>query len=288
MSGIGHPAAGTRRPEEPLPPTHYRTHGLGNRKRMTPAWNVNGLLLSLAILNVLIAPTNSFAQNPKPIFDGRLTLKPAGLSPWETKLMKDKVAPDARKEWRKRKRDAICDSGFQPTALDIAPGAFTTPKAEQKAILYKYCTIGHGMALDGIAIVENGQLVAHVVFEGGENRAIGALPDINGNGLSEIVIVSGGTNQRITSAWISMIKLAGAEITRLGQAETSSDNCGVDENNCKITANRISVRSGKTPAFYREVFVDTGSGSGLSSWRKLGALTPISLDKDQVEYEFLK
>jgi hypothetical protein len=257
MSGIGHPAAGTRRPEEPLPPTHYRTHGLGNRKRMTPAWNVNGLLLSLAILNVLIAPTNSFAQNPKPIFDGRLTLKPAGLSPWETKLMKDKVAPDARKEWRKRNRD-------------------------------KYCTIGHGMALDGIAVIENGQLVAHVVFEGGENRAIGALPDINGNGLSEIVIVSGGTNQGITSAWISMIELAGAEITRLGQAETSSDNCGVDENNCKITANRISVRSGKTPAFYREVFVDTGSGSGLSSWRKLGALTPISLDKDQVEYEFLK
>lgn len=198
------------------------------------------------------------------------------------------MAPDARKEWHKRKRDEVCESDFQPAGLDAAPGSFTRPKAEQKAILYKYCAFGHDMALDGIAVIENGRLVAHVIFEGGENRAIGALPDINGNGLSEIVIAGGATNQGITMGWISLIELAGSNVTRFGQAETSSDDCGVNEKNCKVTANRISVIGGKTPAFYREVFVNTGSGSGMSSWKKVGGPAPISLDEDHVEYALLQ
>jgi hypothetical protein len=254
---------------------------------MTLRLNRTGLFLSLAIASALLAAPGVRAQSPKPIFDGRLTLKPAVLSTAEEKLMKDKVVPDARRQWHERGRDGVCEVGFQPTALDAAPGSFTAPKAAQKAILYKYCTFGHDMALDGIAVIENGRLVAHVIFEGGENRAIGALPDINGNGLSEIAITGGATNQGITSAWIAIIELTAGDVTRLGRTATYSDDCGVNEKSCKITANRISVIAGKTPAFYREVFTDTGAAAGPSSWKKVIGLSPVSLDEDQVEYEFL-
>jgi hypothetical protein len=231
-------------------------------------------IVLLATLSVVTA----MAQNPKPIFDGRLTLRPAKLSASEEKLFAGKIVLDARNAWRKREREPVCESGFRPVALDVASGAFTTPNAAQKAILYKYCTFGHNMALDGIAIIENDQVIAHILFEGGENNAIGALPDINGNGLAEMVIAGGATNQGITSGWISLIEIVAGGVTRLGQIETYSDDCGGDENHCKTTASRISVVSGKTPAFYRESFVN----------KKSSGAVPIALDKDQVQYELLQ
>jgi hypothetical protein len=231
----------------------------------------------IAYLATLIAVA-ALAQNSKPIFDGRLTLRPGKLSASEEKLFTSEIVPDARKEWRKRERESVCEADFKPAAIDIAPGSFTAPGSAQKAILYKYCTFGHGMALDGIAVIENDRVLAHILFEGGENNAIGALPDINANGLSEMAIAGGMTNQGITSAWISIIEIAPGGVARLGQVETYSDNCGVEENNCKTTANRISVVSGKTPAFYRESFVN----------KKSMGRAPIALDKDEVQYELLR
>lgn len=231
----------------------------------------------IAFLATLTAVA-ALAQNPKPIFDGRLTLRPGKLTTSEEKLFTGKIVPVAGSEWRKREREFVCEADFKPAVIDIAPGSFTAPGSAQKAILYKYCTFGHGMALDGIAVLENDQLLAHILFEGGENHAIGALPDIDANGLAEMVIASGMTNQGITSAWISIIEIAPGGITRLGQVETYSDNCGLEENHCKTTANRISVVSGKTPVFYRESFVN----------RKSTGRAPISLEKDEVRYELLQ
>jgi hypothetical protein len=59
----------------------------------------------------------------------------------------------------------------------------------------------------------NGRVVAHIVYEGGQDRAIGALPDIDGNGLAEILVATGETNQGVTWETISIIELAGSEIT---------------------------------------------------------------------------
>jgi hypothetical protein len=244
---------------------------------------VSGLFLFLAPALVL-APASAWAQGAKPIFDGRLTLKPAKLSSSEETLMKDAVVPAARKAWHERERDAACETGFKPSALDIAPGSFTKPKADQKAILYTYCTFGDNMALNGIAVIENGRVVAHVVYEGGNDRAIGALPGIHDNGLSEILIATGGTNQGITWGTISLIELAESEITKFGRTGTLSDDSGINEKNPKIQANRISVKTGRTPAFFREIFVAYGSGT----FRKSGLIAPISLDEDKVEYELLK
>ena len=89
-----------------------------------------------------------------------------------------------------------------------------------------------------------------------EEHALGAFPDIDGSGLSEILIATGGTNQGITWGTISILKLSGSQITKFGQTGTLSDDCGTNEKSCKMTANRIFVKVGSAPAFYREVFWD--------------------------------
>ena len=70
----------------------------------------------------------------------------------------------------------------------------------------------------------------------------------------------------------------------LDRTDTFSDDCGATEKNCKKQANRISVKAGKTPAYYREIFVSAASGA----WRKSGLLAPITLEEDKIEYQLLK
>jgi hypothetical protein len=99
-----------------------------------------------------------------------------------------------------------------------------------------------------------------------------------------ILIATGGTNQGITWSGVSVIEISGAEVASFGQTSVFSDDCGVNEKNCKTQANRISVKVGKTPAFYREILIGGASGA----YRKSGVLTPPSLDKDETKYELLK
>ena len=131
--------------------------------------------------------------------------------------------PAARQAWKQRGRDGVCIGGPAIRAIDVSSGSFTRANAAQRAILYMYCEVGHNMDLDGIAIIENGRIVSHIVFEGASNTAIGALPDINGNGLAEIVIATGGTNQGQSWAVISITEISGKETTDFGQAATYSD-----------------------------------------------------------------
>jgi len=237
------------------------------------------------LTSVVTLGTMAFAQEAKPIFDGRLSLKPSKLTAAEEDLMKSRIIPAARKAWRERQRETACVSGPDARAIDVASGAFTRPGASQRAILYGYCEFGHNFDLDGIAIVEDGKLVSHIIFEGASNNAIGALPDINGDGLAEIVFATGGTNMGETWGTITVIVLSGTEVTSLGRLNIYSDNCGAVEDNCKAEASRISVKAGKAPAFFREKYVRKGDSG---AWTKAGALAPAKPEDDETEYEVLK
>jgi hypothetical protein len=199
--------------------------------------------------------------------------------------LKTIIAPAARNFWHERQRDRDCVSGPNLRSIDVAPGAFTKLKAEQRAILYSFCETGHNQNLDGIAIVENGAVVSHIVFEGAANTAIGALPDINGNGLAEIVVAAGGTNQGTTWTGISIVEVSGHAITKFGQTVTSSDNCGANEDDCTVEASRIAVKRGTPPAFYSETFVRKGD---TGPWRKSAASTALTLRQDDTRYELLQ
>jgi hypothetical protein len=218
------------------------------------------------------------------IYDGRIgmTLPAAKLSPDEQVLFTTRILPAARKAWGEAL--SLCPSHQQPGALDIAEGSFTRPRAKQKAVLYIVCAYGHGMAYDGIAIIESGNLVAHVKYEGGVDRAIGALPDINGNGLSELLFSGGGTWQGSTSWQFKIIELTPEKIVRFGMAGVYEENCALQDPPCPATAKRISVHPGPSPGFFEEVFDRNTS----ENWKRKAVLKPLRLAEDTVEYEYLR
>jgi len=221
---------------------------------------------------------------PKPIFDARLTLKPTSLTAEEDHLLKNSIGPAAGKHWQEVGDAALCITPQEPRAVDVASGAFTHLAGRQRAILYSYCETGHNQDLEGIAIIEDGHLVVQIVFRGAANTAIGAVPDLNGNGLAEIVVASGGSNTGEVWGQLAVIEIAGSEVTAFGHAKTFSDNCGAVEKGCHAEATRVLARSGAKPAFFRERFTRAGSAG---TWAKAATLAPLALEEDETEYELL-
>ena len=243
----------------------------------------------MALWSGLFTSGNVFAQQVKRIYDARLELKSAELSDSENALMKKKVWPAARKEWHEQQVDKNCLEGSAPMVIEVARGSFTKPHSDQKAILYRYCETGHNMGLNGLAVVENGSVASHLVYPGDWENALGALPDITGHGLSEILISSGGTNQGITWGAVRIIELSDTIVLmKFGSTKTLLDDCGADEKNGKSTAYRISVKAGPMLDFYHELFVDKGACGGAAAWKKAGKLEKFSLENDETDYQFVR
>lgn len=249
--------------------------------------NAIRLFLFMAMLTIFIAPVDGFTDS-KAIYDGRLSLEPAKLSPQEESLFRGKILPAARASWRGEEANAACGEGSEARAVDIAQGSFTRPNSVQTVFLYTYCITGHNFALDGVAVIEDDKVVSHLVYEGDWENAIGALPDINGNGRSEILIASGGTSQGVTWGYVRIIELSESSVTKFGGMKTYSENCGVDEKKGSAEAYRLSAQTGGVPVFHQEAFIDRGYCKDKSGWRKSGTRRPISLKEDTTEYEFIQ
>ena len=165
-------------------------------------------LLIISLLS--IAPGQSARQGLQPVYDVRsLSVPPPRekLAPHEA-IFEREILPVARRHWGDK--TAHCDQNANNfMIIDIAKGPFTRPGANQTAILYKYCETAHNFALNGIAITEGDRVVAHLAYEGAWHAAMTALPDINGNGLSEIVIDTRGMNMGEGWGVISIIEFSG-------------------------------------------------------------------------------
>jgi hypothetical protein len=220
-------------------------------------------------------PVYKFCDNVQPIYDARVSPQPARLSSAEEMLMNETILSAAHDIWRDRE----CSADFE--ILDSAQGSFTEPRSDQKAVLYRYCMTGHNFALNGIAIIENDQVVAHIVYEGTWDYEIDALPDMNGNGLSEMLVAAGGTNMGETWGVIALCEFDGHGIKKIGHTDTYADNCGI-EHATGAEASRLYARVGKTPVFYRETFMTTCTGD--DPWKKSGAIEQIVLQGDLIEY----
>ena len=193
----------------------------------------------------------TMTQSPRPalvpVYDGRsLSVAPERLVGFKKseQFFKREIISAARRAWR-GKTDR-CDSATEARIIGIRRGAFTKPNSNQAAILYQFCTTAHNFALDGIAITEANRVVAHVIYEGAWDAAVGVLPDINRNGLSEIIIDSRGTNMGEISAGISIIELSGKTVTKFGQSATYSDSCGATSPSGS-EASVLSARPGYSP-----------------------------------------
>jgi hypothetical protein len=163
-----------------------------------------GTALSLILFISFLTEANSVhAQSLQAVYDGRAEQSAATPSSVDAQLIKCYALPKARQVWR---NSEVCQEDFN--VVDVANGSFTKANAVQRAVLYRFCITGHNLANNGIAIIEDGKIVAHVVYDGGEDSSIKALTDINGDGLFEIVLGDGGTYQGITVAVAILIEIS--------------------------------------------------------------------------------
>lgn len=217
------------------------------------------------------------AQELKPVSDGRDETESSKPSEKYKNLIEQNALPKARQQW---KANDACQEDFSIVAE--TNGSFTKANTQQTAVLYRFCTTGHNFANNGIAIIENNKIVTHIVYEGAEDYDMSALQDINGNGLSELIIEDGSTNQGYTVSVINIIELSSNSVKKFGITETYEDDCGAVEK-CTSTAYRVLVKGGSAPTFYRETYKKKNK-----NWIAIGKAKPLKLRADEIVYTFVK
>ncbi len=129
---------------------------------------------------------------------------------------------------------------------------------------------GAWFARNGIVIVEDQQILAHFVYDGTSgDYAILAVPDVDGDGLSEILVVSGSTGQGQTTSVGDLLGWSAKGIKKLGLLDTYEDDCGTGQTK---TAFRILAQPGPKPSFFRQEYQGTCERKG---WRKTGPPQPF-------------
>ena len=237
--------------------------------------------IALVLSLIFIFGLSVFGQTMQVIYDPTIALKePLKATATEEKLVKS-LLPKARQKWN----DENCTEDFSITGW--AWGAFTRKYATQKAFLYEFCQTGNGFANDGIVITENGKVVAHFIYEGAWTAGMLGLPDINDNGIDELLVKNyGGMHQGIISTGIDIIEIPGGKLVKeIGATQSSYDDSGADESGKSKNAYsfKVSVKIGAMPVFYREKFVQKGK-----MWRKIGKISKAEMFKLDYKYNLLK
>jgi hypothetical protein len=250
------------------------------RRAGRPTESAARIVLKTALLAGLFFQAGATGQELLPVFDARAVTEPAALSGADEKLMKDVVLPAAGAFWG-------MDCPFAEGAgriIDAAPGAFTRPGVSQLAILYRQCEYGHNFARNGIAVIEDGRLAAHLVYDAAWDSGLEALPDIDGDGLSEILVETGGTNMGETWRVVRILELTRDGVEAMGSFPVSSDNGGTLEAEPRAMMRRLMAKRSPRPAFFQEEFVGQSRGAA-DVWEKVGGLEPVMPEEDPINYE---
>lgn len=212
------------------------------------------------------------------LFDGRDSMASMPPTRPEYDIVKKEVR--AKRTAIREAVNIVCDED-EETVFDItgmASGSFTKPNARQKAYLYELCRSGRAFGIGGIVVVENSKTVAHYVYgENGLDSNLVAVPDINQNGFSEIMLIGGGSGQGYTQGAVEFIELTPGGVKTFGIADTYEDNFGTESARKSAKAFKISVLPGKNPVFLRESFVRR---SEAGKWMLSGKSQKFSLRRD--------
>lgn len=217
----------------------------------------------LALIWVFSAGT-ALSQGTVLLYDARSEGGTASVSSADQSLVQRNALPAARRAWGDACEEAV-------EFIGSASGSFTVSGKAQRAVVYRYCETGHAFGNNGLVIIENGRVVRNVIYNGGGESEVRALPDINANGLSELLIGGGSTNQGYSKSVISILELTASGVAQWGDADVYEDNCGAVER-CKMTAFRITAKPGKVPVYLREQFQKRGG-----KWKSSGAPKPFKL-----------
>lgn len=209
------------------------------------------------------------------IFDGRTEAQTLRATRAEEQMVEREVR---RKESTIKQKSALdCDEDTFSVG-SAADGAFTKPKAAQRAVLYELCRSGRSFGIGGIVVIENGKIVLHYTYgENGLDSGIAALPDINQNGLSEIVLIGGGSGQGYSAGTVEIIEMTPRGVQFFGSAETYGDDYGTVKPKTSATAYKVSVQKGRTPIYFRETYAQK---SFEGKWTLSKKSHKFSLTKD--------
>jgi hypothetical protein len=169
----------------------------------------------------------------------------------------------------------------------IEKGSFTKPNSNQKAAFYILCSSGSShFGVGGIIIFENDKVVSHYVYgENGIDNYTAISPDVNKNGLNELILVNAQTHQGISGGMISLVEFADGKLNFIGMTSTYSSNSGAveDEKDVKSSAYKIMAQPSANPIFFRETFEMNGEAK---DWKLVKKSEKISLEK--IEEKYLK
>lgn len=222
------------------------------------------LILPLAFILMTIA---AFGQGSKVIYDPLRNTIEKNYTDADEQIAKTKVLPKIQNRWS---GETDCD-GSNLNVISAVDGAFTKKGAAQRAIVYEMCQTGNGFANNGVAIIENGQIVSHFVTEGGWNINAAQVSDINRNGFDEIAIeTSGGMHQGYSGSSLTVMEISAARVKSLGTFLIYTNECegGPAEKYCDQSY-KITARSGSAPAFTRQKY-NSKSSNEKPKWVKSG------------------
>lgn len=175
------------------------------------------------------------------------------------------------------------ESDICPVELDLAgeaSGSFTRKGAEQKIAFFQVCQTGNGLGIVALVVTENGKVISIYGSESGWSLDIGALPDINANGLDEFTLsYGGGMHQGQGGVGVDIMEFTGSAPKGIGwfKAEEFMDTEAV--NVWKVTA-----KPGPTPVFYKQKYASVEGGK----WRRTGANSVFKLGKAYGNFEVVK
>lgn len=168
--------------------------------------------------------------------------------------------------------DKYCEDDDKITIYGSADGSFTRPGSKQRVYLYAVCSMGSShFGVGGIVIFENNKAVTHYVYgENGLDGGIETTADIDNDGMAEIVLSDLQVHQGYAGGAITVLNFIGGNLKIVGTASNFSSNSGAAENEKDIVAEAhdISVEPGKTPVFYRDVYVSKGSDENWTVSKK--------------------
>lgn len=172
--------------------------------------------------------------------------------------------------------ESPCEEAFEVSG--IIKGAFSKPDSNQTLVFYSFCQTGNGLGNNGLILIENGQLLGNYVTESGWTLGIKVLPDINQNGLNEFALYySGGMHQGQGGTGVDVMEISANGVKGIGwfNAETFTETT--------YFGYKVSVKTGKTPVFYREKYINKNR-----KWLKSGKLASFKLEKAYSKFEMLK
>lgn len=232
----------------------------------------------LALLGAcLAASSGATAAQTKLVYSGLDDYRPTPVPAANVEMVRRDALPVARRLWR---RAEGCREEFQ--VIDAAYGAFTEAGMSQRAILYRFCVTGDDVARGGIAITQAGRVVAHVTIENAAPDGIRRLPDLDRNGVAELLLVDHAEHQGERTTTVSIVQLEPGGVRSLGLIGVNRRAAGEAGRDRAEEASILHAIPGPHPRFEMETY-EHPEGS-RARWIGTEKLHPVTLRADRATY----